>query len=159
MRTQPLRHALLLAVVLGLLAGCSMMRLQSAEPPRVTLASLTPVKLSLFEQRFEVGLRLQNPNAFALPIQALDYTLAINGEDFASGMSRTDLRVPAFGEELVTVTVTSDLLNSLDQIRRWQQAPPEALDYRLSGRAHLADLPVGLPFEYAGSVSLGTSPE
>ena len=158
MRTSLLRPLLSVLIVL-MLAGCSLMRLQGAEPPRVTLASLTPVKLSLFEQRFEVGLRLQNPNAFTLPIQALDYTLAINGEDFASGMSRTDLQVPAFGEELVTVTVTSDLLNSLDQIRRWQQGPPEALDYRLSGRAHIADMPVRLPFEYAGSVNLGASPD
>lgn len=155
----PLLRLTVLVILALLLAGCSLMRLQGAEPPKVTLTSLTPVKLSLFEQRFDVGLRLQNPNAFALPIEALEYTLAINGEDFASGMSRTDLQMAAFGEELVTVTVNSDLLSSLDQLRRWKQNPPEALDYRLSGRAHLADSSLQLPFQYSGSVSLGASPE
>jgi len=145
----------LVVVALGLVvAGCSLLRLEGAEPPKVTLASLTPVTLSLFEQRFDVGLRLQNPNAFGLPIQALDYTLAINGEAFASGTSRTDLQLPAYGEKVVTVTVTSDLLSNLDQIRRWQREPPDALAYRLSGRAHLADTPLRLPFEYSGSVAL-----
>ena len=158
MRLSP--HRLLALVLAGLLlSGCSLMRLQQAEPPRVTLTSLAPVKLSVFEQRFDLGLRLQNPNDFALPVQALDYTLAINGEDFASGVSRTDLTVPAFGEEVVTVTVTTDLLSSLDRLRRWQRDPPRSVAYRLSGRAHLADTPVRLPFSYTGSVGLGAPEE
>lgn len=143
--------------VLG--SGCSLMRLQQAEPPQVTLASLTPVKLSLFEQRFDVGLRLKNPNDFDLPIEALEYTLAVNGEDFASGVTRTDLQVPALDEEVVTVTVTSNLLSNLGALRRWQQDPPDELAYRLSGRAHLAGSPVRLPFEYSGTVALGAPPE
>lgn len=150
--------AFLLAAV-SLLAGCTLLRMQGAEPPRVSITSLTLTDLSLFEQRFAVGLRLQNPNEFPLPITGFDYTLALNGEPFATGVSDQSVTVPALGEGEVVVYVSSNLLDTLDQFRRWQQDPPEVLDYALTGRLSLADVPVRLPFEYTGQVDLDlTSP-
>jgi LEA14-like dessication related protein len=148
------------ALVLGALTtlpGCTLLRMQSAEPPRVSITSMTLTDLSLFEQRFAVGLRLQNPNEFPLPITGFDYALALNDEPFATGVSDQSVTVPALGEAEVVVHVTSNLLDTLDQFRRWQQNPPEVLDYALTGRLSLADVPVRLPFEYTGEVDLNLS--
>lgn len=143
-----------LVLLMMLLAGCSMLRLQTAEPPKVAVSSLALTSLSVFEQRFEVGLRLQNPNDFPLPIAGLDYELALGGESFASGVSRQSVVVPALGEGTIMLTVTSNLLRNLEQFYRWQSDPPEALDYALTGSLRVADVPVRLPFDYSGSVPL-----
>lgn len=141
-------------LVVSVLTGCAALRFQNAEPPRVSITSLTLTDLSLFEQRFAVGLRLQNPNEFPLPITGFDYALELGGEPFATGVSNQSVTVPALGEGVVVVSVSSNLLDTLDQFRRWQQNPPEVLDYALTGRLSLADVPVRLPFEYAGRVDL-----
>lgn len=151
--------ARLLAFALMLaLAGCAVLRMQTAESPRVTVTGLALTGLSLFEQRFAVTLRLQNPNEFPLPIAGFDYVLELDGETFASGVSDRAVTLPALGEEAVTLSVSSNLLSSLDQFRRWQREPPATLTYALRGRLSVADAPVRLPFEYDGRVDLAPFP-
>jgi hypothetical protein len=90
--------------VAALLAGCAGLG-QLDKPPRVTLAGLEPVQVELLEQRFVAVLRVQNPNPVALPIDGLEYTLAINGSDFAEGVSSQRITVPAYGEKTLEVGV------------------------------------------------------
>lgn len=157
MRLRPLRAmtlALLVACTL-VLAGCAAMRLVNAEPPKVSVSSLAFQGATLMEQRFLVGLRLQNPNDFALPVTGLEYTLHLDGNKLASGMTQTSVNIPSLGSETVEVTVISNLLDSLAQLRRWQQSPPDQLDYRIEGRLRVKGLPTRLPFSYSGQVGLG----
>lgn len=146
-------RCLLLSVVL-VLVGCAALQMQTAEAPRVSISRLALTDLSLFEQRFALTLRLENPNEFALPISGFDYALELDGETFATGVSDRAVTVPALGEGEVTLSVASNLLANLEQFRRWQRDPPSALDYRVSGRLSVADAPVRLPFEYASRVDL-----
>ncbi len=148
------RTLVTIALIAIALAGCTTLQMRSAEPPRVSITSLTLTNFALFEQRFAVGLRLQNPNNFPIPISGFDYTLSLDGENFAEGVNDTAVTVPAMGEEELVVSVSSNLLDSLDQFRRWQDDPPDALDYQLTGRVQVADVPVSLPFDYGGSVDL-----
>jgi len=136
------------------LSGCALLRMVDAQPPRVSVSSLALVDASLFEQRFEVGLRLQNPNDFPLPITGMDYTLHLNGEQFASGMTPSTVTVPSLGEKVVSVTVSSNLLSTLAQLRRWRKDPPDRLDYRIDGQLRVEGLPARLPFEHAGTVDV-----
>ena len=49
------------ASVLALAVSCSTMP-KDFEAPRVTITDLTPKDMAIFEQRFDVKLRIQNPN-------------------------------------------------------------------------------------------------
>ena len=160
-RSWPVRRALATGLAVALLAavmaGCAGLERLRPEAPYVTLAGLRMLDLSLFEQRFEVALRMRNPNGFALPIQGLRYQLEVNGASFAKGASGEGVNLPAYGEEVLRLTVVSDLGSTLAQIRRWQQDPPDDLSYRLTGSVDVGSLAPSLPFDVAGNVALTTA--
>ena len=141
-------------LILTLLAGCSLLRYKTAEPPRVTVSNIQLAGFSIFEQKFDVALRMQNPNDFALPITGMEYDLYVEGNSVSSGVSNNSITVPAFGEEMVTVSVVGNFLSSLTQLQRWQQSGGSALTYKLQGRLKMADVPVKIPFSYSGNFKL-----
>lgn len=150
-RTAALCGLLLLA---SFASGCTALKLQQADPPKVTLTSLELTGMTLFEQDFNLGLRLTNPNDFALPIAGLSYTIKLNGEEFANGATNQSVTVPALGDAVVHLTVHANMLGNLQQFRRWQSNPPDKLDYALSGKLSLKGVPFGMPFDYTGTVPL-----
>jgi len=124
------------------------------DPPRVSLVNVIPMEMTLFEQRYRLTLRIQNPNDVALPVDGMDYTVEINDQKFADGVSSQQFRVPAYGEQVIDVVVTSTLLNVLQQVRDQQAGPHEKLSWKLSGGLSVPDHLGKLPFEYAGSLDL-----
>ena len=71
-----------------LLAGCAGISGLS-QKPEVSLAGLELAELKLFEQRFKMKLRIQNPNDVELKINGLTFDVDINGLPFAKGLSET----------------------------------------------------------------------
>jgi len=141
------------ALAVGITAGCALVR-PHVEAPRVTLASVQILRLGILEQRFQLGLRVQNPNDFPVRLAGLDYRVALNGERFASGVSDTAARIPASGETVIQVPVTANLMDTAQQLLRWEDNPPDTLHYALDGHIRLADFDLRLPFEYKGGVPL-----
>ena len=84
------------ASVLVLAVSCSTMP-KDFEAPRVTITDLTPKDMAIFEQRFDVKLRIQNPNDQELSINGLRFDIQLNEHEFASGMSGQHVAVPRFG--------------------------------------------------------------
>ncbi len=140
--------ALVLAIV-----GCTGLY-RSADPPRVSLAGIRVLDLSLFEQRYQLALRVQNPNRFDLPIEGMSYTLEVNGSEFAHGVDNQKNTIPALGEQVLQVAVVTNLLSTLEQLRRWEKQLPQQLDYRLKGKMQVANIAFDLPFQYSGKISL-----
>jgi len=140
--------ALLVAAVAT--SGCAHL-LNRPEPPRVTLSGLSLAGADLFEQRYRVRLRVQNPNPEPLPIQGLQYTIFLNDQRFATGVSGESVTVPAFEERVVEVKGTSSMLDLIGQLRSLDAG---AIRYRLEGGMRLADRGLRLPFEHKGEVSL-----
>lgn len=125
---------------------------QHLDPPQVSLASVKIKSLGLFEQRFTLQLRIQNPNAVTLPIAGMDYDLFVNEQAFARGVSNQAVDVPAHGEALAEVDVTSDLTSLLNQLKQIGSTGKATLDYRLKGSVSLVSRAVKLPFSYEGKV-------
>lgn len=142
--------ACLLAVLLGLTACAALVR---PEPPEVRLAGLAIDEIGLFEQRYRVTLRLENPNAFALDVEALRFDLALNGRAFAGGVSASGFELPANGSERAEVVVTSDLAAVLDLIGPWLRGEGGELRYTLAGEADLAGRPAPVPFQRSGRLA------
>lgn len=149
---RPIRRLFLLGL-LAALAGCAGL-LQRPASPHVTLADLQVLEIGLFEQRYRVELRIQNPNDHPLAVRGMDFSLDLNGRDFASGVTPRAFSVPAYGEQRVAVDVVSNLARVFEQLRDLGRAQTRLLSYRLAGNLHLADSPLRLPFQYAGELSL-----
>lgn len=142
----------LAVTVLGLGACATLM--QRLEPPRVSLAGLELEEIGLFEQRYRLRLRIQNPNDVELPIAGMDFRLYLNEEEFASGLSNQQATVPAFGEQLVEARVTSSITGILEQLQRLSRTEAHTFSYRLAGHVKLLHRSTKYPFDYRGEVDL-----
>jgi LEA14-like dessication related protein len=148
-----LRLCAILAMTL-VLGACAALT-QKLEPPRVSLAGIEPEEFSLFEQRYLLRLRIQNPNEVELPIEGMAFRLYLNDEEFASGVSDRRVTVPAFGEQLVEARVTSSLAGVIEQLRRMSRTETQTFSYRLAGHVKLLHRATKYRFDYHGEIDLG----
>jgi LEA14-like dessication related protein len=144
---------LLLLVSVLILHGCAYMPART-EPPRVHLVGMELKQMELFEQRYLLRLRIQNPNDFALNVRGLDFRVDLNGERFADGVSNRPLELPAYGEALAEVEVSSSLWSLARRLRDMGEAGLGEMEYRLHGRLALAGMAVPIPFESTGDLGL-----
>ena len=144
-----------LAIVLlgAFLTGCASMGGLS-EPPRVSLVGIEPVDFQIFEQRFRITLRVQNPNDRDITIRGLDYEIVVNDRVFAQGVSGKPVTIPAWGENTAELEVVSTLQRFMEQIEQLGIRGEPTIDYSISGHASVDGIPFPVPFEYQDSLGL-----
>lgn len=145
-------HFSWLLFLLFWLTGCATLT-EPVESPRVTLANLQIIDAQLFEQRYALTLRIQNPNNFDLEVNGISFEVEINGREFAHGVSNKIGTIPAFGESTMDVDVTSSLFNLVDQINALEQRQGSDLEYRIFGKISTAGRLISIPFERKGRIS------
>lgn len=133
-----------------LLVGCASLS-APVQPPNISLVDFQLAEAGLFEQRYVLLLRVQNPNPLDLGIRGMDYRLAFNGAEFARGVSDRQVVLPAYGEAMVSVDLISSLASAL---RTLNELSGESISYELSGGISLGDSRVRLPFDYRGDLVL-----
>jgi LEA14-like dessication related protein len=138
-----------LLVALGL-AACSGLP-WNVITPKVGVAEVEIKRLGLLEQRFDVGLRISNPNDFDLTIEALEFELEVNGRPFANGLSRTSTRVPASSSAMLRVDA---FMQSENLVQQFKTLTPDSLKdgvpYRIKGRFKMDKSSSWLPFDHSG---------
>ena len=142
-----------LLLLLALLVGCAGTGPRLTTPD-IAVTSLRLAEAGLLEQRFDVRLRVTNPNPVPLPLQGLSYRLMVSGIEIGSGVARPDRRLEAYGETEVAVSLTTGTLAIADLLGRWHRDRSEAIDYRIEGRVSLGRLAPDLSFARDGSVPL-----
>ena len=115
----PLLARLSLPVLLLLTTACQ--SFSGLEAPEVSLSSLRLESAGVFEQRWQAVLRARNPNDRAVTIKALDYEILVNGERLARGNNNEATTLPALDDVLITTSVSTSLLGTLQQLQRLQQ--------------------------------------
>ncbi len=123
------------------------------ETPQVSLVSIQPIEMGLLEQRYGLQLRIMNPNDDAIPVKGLSYSIEINGHEFAYGVSRQPVSIPAFSEALLDVEVVSNLLNVMQQVQKMSGETGGSLHYRLRGKISLEKSLAKLPFNVEGKLT------
>jgi LEA14-like dessication related protein len=98
------RLAAVAAIVTLTLSGCA--GLFGRDPLRVNVAGIEPIDSQGLEMRFNVKLRVQNPNESPVSFDGVSLDLELNGKQFASGVSDQHGTVPRFGETVVNVPLT-----------------------------------------------------
>jgi LEA14-like dessication related protein len=137
------------ALCLGAFLGCAGFGKQLL-PPEVSLVDLRPLPSESLEQRFEVKIRVLNPNDVDLAGDGVDLILEINERRLGRAVSSEPFLIPRLGDEVIVLVATANWLDVLRQAI----ALPEArgIEYTLRGRLFLADSPTWLRFEHEGSL-------
>lgn len=127
-------------VTLFFLSGCATMNLDYEEPS-VELVSFKALPVNGFEQSFEIGLKLTNPNNFELPFNGISYQLSVAGEALAHGVSANIPTAAAYGESRFVVPVSASLIGGLKVIRALINSQGKDISYQLR-----AKLDIDIPF-------------
>lgn len=143
---------LLLLLLLGLSACATLGRHE--QRLKVTLSSITPLPSTLMEQRYLTKLRVQNRSNKPLTIDGVSFDLKLNGKDFASGVGNQQQTLPAFGETLLEVKVSSSLFGVIRQIQSIPELEGKPFVYEISGNLSTPDHFFNLPFRETGEIDL-----
>ncbi len=135
-----------------LLSSCAVLQ-QLVQPPGVAITDMRMGKVGLFEQVLEFDLKLDNPNAFALPMAGMEYTLELAGIEIGQGAQREAISVPALGQARWPVSFEVNSLKLIQSLIE-KQGRFDRIDYRIHGRFLLSEnsqLPP-IPFDRRGQV-------
>lgn len=156
----PIRGALL-CLSLFLLAGCAGLGRYS-EAPKVSVADIQVAEVKTLEAAFLLQLRIINPSDKTLEVKGVDCTLELDDRSFAHGVTGEAVSVPAYGSELVPVTVYSSMFDMVGSVigfiskRQGSIVADKPLNYRLAGNIRLSNGGIlkRIPFKTVGEFTL-----
>lgn len=133
------------ALTLSLMSACTHVTRETI-PPKVKLVGLVLQEAQLFEQRYQLTLRLQNPNEYRIKVRGIDFNVDLNGDSFAQGVTNDSVTLPAYGETTAKVSVSSNILTLMRQLSENNND----ISYRIYGRIKLDNIPMPISFESEG---------
>jgi LEA14-like dessication related protein len=132
-------------------AGCAVW--SHWQTPTLAVVSVQLGHSDLWQQHLQVRMSVHNPNDRALPVQGLDYTLEVNGEECAHGQSGASFIVPARGDAEFTMNVTANAAAAL--LRMFVHGSAGPVQYRVRGKVQLSSgLLRSVPFDQHGELQL-----
>jgi LEA14-like dessication related protein len=140
---------LLVSLLALVLAACSGLPV-NAVAPKLSVADVRLRHFDLVEQRFDVRLKVENPNAFELTIEALEFELDVNGQPFAKGVSQAVTHVPASAATIVRIDAFTRSDDLMRQIEMLPGVLKDGVPYRIRGRVKTDKSSRWLPFDHAG---------
>ena len=151
---------LIIACLALIASGCATLKVANMEKPDVKLVSMQLAEVNWAEQRFDIMVRITNPNDFDLPITSLTYNIRLNGLKLGDGSSTGDLRIPALGEKLVQLKLSTAAWVWFRQYGKMRESGGdltlENMKYQVTGKVFLEGLAVkSLPFVKEGNIALG----
>ncbi len=148
------RVASLLALSAAAAALSSCAALSGNDPVRVSVVGVEPLAGQGLELRFNVRLRVVNPNDTPIDYDGVFVDLDLQGRNFAAGASDIKGSVPRFGEKVLEVPISVSALGALRQMLGLAtNGPwPDKLAYELRGKIGGAAFN-GLRFSSKGELS------
>ncbi len=116
--------------------------------PRFKSPSLKIVRLGLTGADVALNLTVENPNAFSLLLDKLDYNFSVNGTDWAGGVTSKPLRIAEKGRGAISIPISLNFLQIGQGVMQLLSGGGQAT-YNFTGKV---DLHTSLPI--IGSVQL-----
>ena len=147
-----MKNFLALVAICGLSAACSAL-VPRLEAPQLRVVGLNVLGGDQQPQKLRLRIQVNNPNARQIAVRGIDYKVSLADTDFAQGSSVEPFTVPASGQGEFNLDVATDFGSLLRVLSA--HLGDAALDYRVSGRVHLAEgLLRELPFSGNGQLAL-----
>jgi len=124
---------LFLLMVILLLQACASLA-PDYEKPTVTLSSFRALPSSGGMPTFEIGLHILNPNAAAIRLEGIVYTVSIQGHDVVKGVGKDFPVIEGYTEQTVKLTATANLLAGIRLVMDLMNTPGEDLEYEFEAK-------------------------
>lgn len=152
MTTTPAIPNCLIALACLWLSACASIPTSRPIAPTVEIQSIDIVKIGFRNQELEIKLKVNNPNSYDLPLQALAFIAAVEGAQIAQGTSNEKVTLPAEGEAIMNVQVSTRLSKLLGRLLSSANSDVADIAYDITGFVKLANWPTRIPFDKAGRV-------
>ena len=143
---------LMFCLTLFLVAGCSTLR-PGFETPSVDVTSFRMLPSETLTPRFEIGMRIVNPNAVKLNLRGISYKVFLNDYQVVEGAASDLPVVPAYGDAEFKVTATVGLIESMCFVNDMLQNTRGQVAYRLNAKLDIGALVPAITVEKTGSFS------
>lgn len=144
-----MKTRLLFLFVFVFATGCSILRQGKIEKPDVKVDSVDVQNVTLTHADLVFALAITNPNAFALAVDEVGYTLKVAGKDVGSGRLDDIPKVPAKGSGIVNLPIKVNLGGLMSSLAGL--ISEEVTGYELKGDARLG--PLKIPFDENGHLT------
>jgi LEA14-like dessication related protein len=118
--------------------------------PKVSVTSVNLKKLTLQQVSIDVGLNVFNPNTISIPLRGIDYALAVNNQQVASGQQNQSVTIAAKQSSNVTIPISVNLIQFASLIP--SIASGGGFKYNLTGKMHFPF--ISLPFNRSGGLQI-----
>ena len=102
--------------------------------PDISIIALQPLPAEGIEQRFVVGLRITNPNPIRVVVKGMSVRVELNDFPVLSGVSNEVPVLEPYGDVTTSITVGSDLINSLRLLASLINSGGEPISYEVEAR-------------------------
>ena len=135
---------LIAAVAVATTMGCTTLESVGLKRPGVALQTVKLGKISLTAVQLDLGLKVTNPNAFALNLAGVEYSASGLGMTLGSGATTEPIQLAANGEQVVTLPLSL--------------TPQAALKFAQSYYGTASQLPIDLSATIKFDTPLGPLP-
>lgn len=146
-------NASLILALLVFFAGCASI-VPEVDPPKVALESFKALPSEGGAPRFEIKLRIANPNQQTLDIAGISYTVEILDRELLSGVTNEIPVIEGYTEEVVTLEAGLQLFQLLRLLTSLGAMPSESLDYRFAAKIDFNGFIPTQRIEETGSITL-----
>ncbi|CAA0119705.1 Uncharacterised protein [Halioglobus japonicus] len=147
------RNALLFILAVMLLAGCASLT-PEIDPPKVSLVSFDSLPGHSGTPRFEIKLRVINPNKQTLDIAGISYSVELLGKELITGVANDIAPIEGYGEGVVSLEAGLQLLELLHLMASLGSAGSEPLAYRFSAKIDFNGFVPTQRIEESGEIKL-----
>jgi LEA14-like dessication related protein len=148
-----LRRAIVFLLGLGMLVNCAGLAPQ-LDPPKVSLLSFRSLPATGGSPRFEIKLRVINPNRQTLDIAGISYSIELAGSELITGVANEVSPIEGYGEGVVTLDAGLQLLELLRLMTSLDTTRSEPLVYRFSAKIDFYGLVPTQRLEESGEITL-----
>lgn len=125
--------SLLLLFLLLLLSSCAGVN-PHYDPPTIGINSFKLLPSETISPRFEIGLRLVNPNPEPLTLSGIAYTVALEDHRILMGVANNLPTIQAYGEGNITLEATADLLSGAKLLSSLLNSPRSSVSYTFTAK-------------------------
>ncbi len=139
-------------VVFWFLPGCSSLGRAVLAPPQASLVAVGLKEITAVGATVVFSVRVENPNAYALKVNAVRYEVLLNDQELSRGRIDQPQEVPGKGQSVIDIPVPvlyRDLFARLTDL-----LAKKASRYYIKGDADFGVVTV--PFESRGELTIGT---
>ncbi len=118
------------------LSGCASMP-KDFEEPGVSLVSVKPRAGDNAAPRFDIVLRVTNPNRKPLEIEGMSYRIRLDGTEVIEGAANEFPKIPAYGEAEVTVSARPNLFGGFSLLSGWVTSARDEIEFQFDARVDI----------------------